>query len=345
MIIGYAGLPGAGKSYEVVTGPIAKALSEGRSVLTNIPLKLDAWGDHADKLTVVSGEQLETDWYLEARPGSLVVIDECWEYWPSGTSAAKIPDDIKEWFAKHRHKTDGENTMDIVLVTQDFSAVASYVRNLVQKTHRMTKLVEVGFSNRYRVDVYSGIVTGQRPPKAQLVATWFGRYKKEHFALYESHTQGGDAKENVVDSRGSVLKSWRLWSVLVALIAVPALLSQFSFGDVVPQTEKTGSKLVVQKPTVTVGGPVIQQPAMSVTNVSQPLDDVSSEWTLVGTIERESGDSYAVLRSKLGMRKLPLSECNYQDGLEWICRVDGKKVATWTGSTWRTLAAVDPLAK
>lgn len=234
MINAYVGLPGSGKSYGVVLNVIAPALKEGREVWTNIPINHDAMIAHSGK-TVTQFEiaDIENDprWFLDTLPkGAVCVLDEAWRLWPSGLKANKVTSEHKEYMAEIRHLVgiDGKSSQ-LVIVTQDLQQLASFARVLIETTYRSVKMSFIGQHNKFRIDIYAGAVTGNRPPKHQLVRQQFGKYKKEVYALYKSHTKsdtGSAGDETKIDTRNNVLKGGIF--KLLPVIAVVAVLGIWS---------------------------------------------------------------------------------------------------------------------
>lgn len=213
-ITAYTGLPGHGKSYGVVENVIAPALKELRQVFTNIPMNeeicLSRYGMAVTQFDIKDIIENSAWWSEVFVPGSLIVIDEIWQLWPAGTNARNVRDQDKSFLAEHRHLV-GENGLatEIVFVTQDLSQIANFARSLIETTFRVTKLTNLGLKNHYRVDVYYGAVTGASPPISKRVSEIQGKFKKEVYALYKSHTKsmtGSAGNENRVDGRFNVLK-------------------------------------------------------------------------------------------------------------------------------------------
>ena len=214
-IVGYSGLPGSGKSYGVVENVVIPALESGRHIITNIPLKLGRLSDDypQGKITIFDNREAEDDttfFDLERHPAGVIwIIDEAWRFWKSGMKATNIPQCQKEFFTEHRHNVgpDGR-TNEIVLVTQDLAQLCAFVRGLVEETYRAVKLTAIGQKNKYRVDVFMGAATGQKPgkPMRQL----YGSYKPEIYQYYKSHTRNktdfAAGMEEKADDRANVLK-------------------------------------------------------------------------------------------------------------------------------------------
>lgn len=222
-ITAYTGLPGHGKSYGVVENVIIPAAKEGRAIYTNIPLNLDEFGKRYNVRPFI----FDVDDYAknpqlwdDVPPGTLFVLDEVWRVWPVGTTAKQMPESQKSFLAEHRHRVDDiGRSIEIVLVTQDLAQVASFVRQLVETTFRVTKLTKVGASKAYRVDVYSGCRTGSPPIKSR-DREIPGIFKKDIYQLYQSHTQAqGNAvgNEKRADQRYNILKSGSLISMVIAI--------------------------------------------------------------------------------------------------------------------------------
>lgn len=230
MISAYTGLPGHGKSYGVIENVIVPACKSKRIVFTNIPTNKDLFLDRYGMAPIhfdIKDIQENPNWFDEVFiAGSLFVIDECWRLWAAGTNANKLPEKHKEFFAEHRHLVgeDGRST-EIVLVTQDLAQIASFMRSLVEWTYRVTKLNKLGASKSYRVDVYQGAVTGQSPPISKRDREILGRFKKEIYALYKSHTKSehGAGDETTADNRFNILKSWKVKAFFI-FIAVMLFL-------------------------------------------------------------------------------------------------------------------------
>lgn len=228
-ISAYVGLPGHGKSYGVVENVIIPAAKEYRTIFTNIPLNTELFLERFGIAPIVFDvDEIRNNpsWFeSEFQSGALFVIDECWRLWPAGTNANRLEESHKAFFAEHRHLvgSDGRST-EIVLVTQDLAQIASFMRNLVETTFRVTKLSKVGSSKSYRVDVFSGAVTGPNPPESRREKEIFGRFTKDIYKLYKSHTKSevGAGNESRADSRFNVLKGFKVkaFFVVLALLVV-----------------------------------------------------------------------------------------------------------------------------
>lgn len=247
-IVAYSGLPGSGKSYGVVENVIIPALENGRHIITNIPLKLGRLGDDfpQGKVTIFDNADPEKDplfFNLDTHPAGVIwIIDEAWRFWKSGMKSTNIPQCQKEFFTEHRHNVgeDGR-TNEIVLVTQDLSQLCTFVRSLVEETYRAVKLTAVGAKNKYRVDVYMGAATGQKPgkPMRQL----YGKYKPDVYQYYKSHTRNktdfAAGMEEKADDRANVLKHPLIRFGIPLALVIGALMIYRVYAYFNPETSET----------------------------------------------------------------------------------------------------------
>ncbi|GIZ13888.1 zonular occludens toxin domain-containing protein [Pseudomonas sp. NCCP-436] len=375
----YTGLPGHGKSYGVVEHVIIPSLKQGRHVVTNIPLDVDA-------LLVDFGgtiEQLPEDWFERADlgelapPGSVLVLDELWRRWPNGmkANAARLED--KALLAEHRHRVDAKGrSMRVVLVTQDLAQIASWARALVETTYRMVKKSK----KIYRVDIYRGAVTGPRPPRSALLRQTAGKFKPEVYRYYQSATQsqsGGVGDESVADTRGSLWRSWGLWGLVAIMVGGASFgvygINRFFSPEpapsqaiyVEPAPVKAKAELEPQSRTVRAAsavynakpdGPVMSTTwrvggyVMSPTGSWQPTPPPEppptqgTYWQNTGSAQRVSKTARVVLVSNGGgTRIVPISECRFFPGqLDMYCDLDGERVTPWTGRGAVT-SVIDPV--
>ena len=331
----YVGKPGSGKSYGVVERVVIPSLKQGRHVVTNIELNVD------ELLADFGGtiEILPHDWWERPdisafiRNGCVLILDELWRRWPSGQKA-NIDD--KSLLAEHRHMVDDKgNSMRIVLVTQDLSQLASWARTLIETTFVIKK-----FSKKaYRVNSYSGVVTGDSPPKSRLIRQAAGKYNADIYRYYKSATksQTGDVgDESVADKTGSFLRSYALWGfITIVLVGVPFGVYGVSSFFKGPQLKKIEQPKEVNS---TIPAHISKTPPKLV----KPEFIYSANWRLSGFVHPTQPDpnvvrdaSVAVLVSPSGRtRYIAFSTCRYfSDFKEAYCDVDGERVTTWTGNS------------
>ncbi|WP_423824063.1 zonular occludens toxin domain-containing protein [Salinisphaera sp. SPP-AMP-43] len=336
-ITAYTGRPGAGKSYGVVANVVLPALENGRRVWTNIPLKLDVIREsypNAD-VTVFETRELEENpaYAIDVIPkGSIVIIDEAWRLWPAGMKPAQVPNAYKTFLAEHRHRVgDNGESMEIVIVTQDLSQIATFARDLTDKTFIAEKLDTVGASKRFKLVVCQGAVKGDSPPSKRYIRTIQGKYKSEVYRYYQSHTladssSGEAGLEVAADGRANILKG-SFFIVGVPVAGVGALFGLYlawgaftsiSGGDEKPEKQAATSSVPTQKQ--------LEQPRPAPT---QPKD--SDDYRLVGTIVAGSYKR-AIVYGENGSRRIGMSSCDrFGDTGDWYCFIDGRRVTSWTG--------------
>jgi zona occludens toxin len=373
----YVGKPGHGKSYGVVQHVIIPSLKQGRHVVTNIPLQVDMLLEDYPEGRIT---QLPVDWDKRddladlAPPGSVLILDELWRRWPSGLKATAVREQDKALLAEHRHRVDKNNkSMRIVLVTQDLSQIASFARALIEQTYRVVKKTK----KAYRVDIYSGAATGDRPPKSQMQRQSFGTYKPEVYRYYKSATQsetGDVGDESKADNRGNIWRSPALWGLVVAIpvLVLPGVWGVHRFFDPEARGLHVQSELV--NPPPAAAAPV-QQVRASADRVVQAVTGVSvsgaapmsATWRVAGwlgcsvPVEGDpsrvkpcgasvtgagsvSRTSSVVLTDGSSRRIVPMAECRWiERDLYVLCDVDGERVTPWTGRGAVT-KVVDPEA-
>lgn len=217
----FCGRPGSGKSYGVIENVILPAIQKGRVIYTNIPLNIDVINQdypHSDKIIhQFANDQVNGDFLMSIPGGAVIVIDECWRYWPAGQKSSTMPQKDKEFFAEHRHKAgEDQLTQEIVLVTQSPSQIAKYVKDLIDQTVFTIKADKVGLSKKFKVLIFPGCIPSlERPGEPNNVG--MGTYKPEIYKYYKSHTKsetGLPGVEIKADKRGSIWNHWYIKYVL-----------------------------------------------------------------------------------------------------------------------------------
>lgn len=330
----YVGKPGHGKSYGVVERVVIPSLKQNRHVITNIPLNAD------DLLSEFGGNitQLPDDWFeLDDMaelfpPGCVAILDEVWRRWPRGQRSNMANKLDQSLLAEHRHKVDSRNnSMRIVLVTQDLQQLANWACLLIETTFRVVKLSK----KVYRVDVYNGAVTGDKPSQKNLIRQYPGKFSSDIHRFYSSATQSSTGEvgdESVADNSGSILRSWGLWAfALTFLVCVVGGLYGIS-GFFSAPSNKTSVK---SQPVVNTEKPVVNPETKPL-----PVVVFSSEWRLAGFIHPAQpkpgfeSSSFAVIVNRNGVtRYLPFDQCSYYEGFkDAFCDLDGQRITRWSSS-------------
>lgn len=347
----YVGLPGHGKSYGVVEHVIIPSLKQGRHVVTNIPL-------NADALLMDFGgtiQQLPVDWFElndlseYATNGCVLVLDELWRRWPSGMLTNQASTEDKALLAEHRHRVDKENrSMRIVLVTQDLSQIANWVRVLVESTYRVSKKSK----KFYVVSIYNGAVTGVRPPKSALLRQATGRFKKEVYVYYSSATQsqtGNVGDESKADSRSSILKSWGLWALIITSLIggivgvmgiktffTPKTIESVEPAPVQPQKQQTSAVRATQSVYKNVVSKPSEPPQSTLWRVAgyvrAPSKRSATASQMLGVEHVELNERVALVNGS-HYRYVEMSQCSFFDGgIDIYCDIDGERITPWSGS-------------
>ena len=222
-ISAYTGLQRSGKSYSVVEHVIISALKESRKVYTNIPMNdemcLQDFGCQVENFSVID---IPLDFFDSIESGSVVVIDECWRLWPAGMKPTTMSESHKSFITEHGHRVKNGKCIEIAIVTQDLSQICTFVRNLVETTYRSTKNTALGSSKTFRVDIYTGPVSGPNPPARLRQDQKLGcKYNEKVYKYYVSQTQNEDSKhgsEKSSDKRSSFFSSSFVKFAPIALI-------------------------------------------------------------------------------------------------------------------------------
>lgn len=337
----YTGLMGSGKSYEVVENVILRALRSGRRVVTNVAnLQQDnIRGYLVDKFNVefesigeivqVQNDAFEKEGFFPVEvapgevappsvvlPGDLVVVDECWRFWPAGEKISKAH---MTFFRMHRHFVHSETkvTCDLVLVVQDIGDLARSLKAVVENTYLMSKLKALGLNSRYRVDIYAKTNIRRAP-----IRSLQRQYNKEIFELYQSYSQGGEGGGNevAIDDRSNIFKGALFRIVLPALLVVFILCFWWLWKFFHPEN----------KPTKPVQSPVGQtQPADKSAKPVAP-SQADSDWHVTGHYQFD-GQHYVTISRNGKSRTLINPRKFYFDALRAYGSLDGNVLANYTG--------------
>jgi zona occludens toxin len=347
----YVGLPGSGKSYSVVENVILPALKSGRNVMTNIPLNLNQIGadfDIENLFPISNDDLLKADgfFWLGIPGGTVIVLDEVWRLWPAGMKATDIKIYHKEFLAEHRHRVGQSGlTQEIILIVQDLSQIAGYVRLLVDTTYVAKKLDKVGAKTKYRIDVYSGGQKGPNYPHKTVLNTLYGKYKPDVFKYYISHTKsdtGLPGMELVVDDRANIWKNpfirYGMPLMLIFVIfGVYRTLGFFSPKSLSPAAAPAAPPAPAPSPASLVvnSHPVISPDPSSSSNSSESSLKsprlYSKVWRIIGSLTvGDSGKTYIIKNIVAGTMYVPASSCTYQYG-DPTCVIDGETITKSTG--------------
>jgi zona occludens toxin len=250
-IYAYTGRPGSGKSYGVVYNIILPACEKGIPVYTNIPLHLDKiFADYPDAEIVqlktddflstklekevfdsasnknikipdpikneetgeIIAETVGEKTWLDIPNGALIVVDEIGSIYPVGSTIRQYSREFRECWTMHRHKLDDNGRpQDIVVLCQDLSQIAMFIRKLVDTTYIAIKMDALGASGRFRTDTYDGAMLIDKATPKKRIKYQLEKYKKSVFQYYESHTKKSDngvgLQGAIVDNKKNILKT------------------------------------------------------------------------------------------------------------------------------------------
>lgn len=319
----YSGLTGSGKSYGVVENVIIASLREGRPVVTNIPMIMEAvYVDYPDAQIY----QFTTEEWLnnpemfdndEDYPwGAVYVVDEASDLFPAGQSVDKMHKSMRAFVKMHRHRV-GINGLsnENVFIDQSMAQCSVFLRKQIHYTYCCKKHSAIS-EKRFLVGFYEGCYDGSAPNGKQ--ATSFqGRYKPEVYKYYKSHTQNSSSfnsgLERVSDRRFSIFKNawWMLYlpaCVLVGLWGISTLADFFDGGF-----EEESPEPIEMSVTHDFSSPSYED-----TSYSPPLHP---SLKLAGRV----GSSYSVVDATGNYRVIPASLCSPD------CIIGGYRVTDYSG--------------
>lgn len=353
----YVGIPGSGKTYEVVRSVILPAFIKGRRIVTNIvgideqkfidyALKQEAKNrdfdpDNLGKIIhVEDSDVLKPNFFpykgaeeeTIAQNGDLICIDEIWRIFDD---SKKIHDNHRSFLAEHRHFTnDKGETCDLVVINQSISNIPRFIKDRVESTFRMSKLIALGLRTRYRIDIYSGA----KIAKANLVSSIQEKYDKRIFALYKSY-DGNNAKEQNIDGRVNYFKSGSFLLLVFGFFLLMFVAVYFLYGyfakysdekEKAEHQEKVMEQSFTQHPVNTVKT-AKDKPTPQTSSSLFKADKVSTNWRIVGYLKRD-GVNLVILTNEKEIRYEYLSSFK-NEGRLMFGFIDGEKVTFYSGRT------------
>jgi len=345
-ISAYVGVPGSGKSFEVVRSVIIPAVAQGRRVVSNIYglnaeriykyVKDNYKNVNIGEVICVSNEQVQDDLFfpyknseLEGRvtfcqPGDLICVDEAWRIWGTDSNLHKTH---RSFLAEHRHFTHPETgvTCDLVVANQSIANLPRFIKDRIETTFKMTKLKMLGLNSSYRVDIYSGA----KLVKSELTSKRNYRFDKKIFPLYQSYD--GNGQEKIVDKRQSIFSSTGLlfcigFFSVISLCGLWYLWGFFHGDGFIKKTNKIDDETevsTIKKNTLT-----------GEKTFSHPNDfsaRVSRQWRVSGVIKGRSG-RFVVLSGVDGRQRVEPASGFVFNGAVISGVLDGEVVTTWSGS-------------
>lgn len=284
------GIPGSGKTYEIVSHVIVPALEQGRRVVTNIQglntktISSYLKKDITSQLILFEPEDpivaTPDFWYhpdknknSPVQPGDLVVIDEYGVHFPSGE---RFHADFLYYLRMHRHFVNDKGiSSDVYFASQAFQDFHARLQKLAVATIHAEKLTYLfGIKTKqYRLRIYPG---GKNPDLKSNTPLKISqkRYNPLFFTFYDSYK--APAGVEVGAGRTTNLFSNTLLSVFVPLsLAVISYSSYWLYSyfqrplqDSEPQTQLTPSTSPVPV-SQTQQSQTVSPPSASITSSSQ----------------------------------------------------------------------------
>ncbi|MCA6924727.1 zonular occludens toxin family protein [Pectobacterium versatile] len=333
------GVPGSGKSFEVVRSVIIPAVAQGRRVVSNVyglnPEKIyehirkNHKTENMGEVVYVSNEQAQDELFFPyknaltdgkntfCQAGDLICIDEAWRIWGSDST---VPQNHRSFIAEHRHFAHCETgvTCDLVVINQSISNLPRFIRDRTETTYRMTKLKSLGLNSMYRVEVFGGA----KLTKSERISVKNYRYDKRIFPLYQSYD--GNGSEQVVDKRQSIFSNLTLLIVIAVLIVTVSFGGWYLWGFFHPEDKKT--PVHQNQPAVSQSqqNPAVPAPAP----IAAPK--ISTQWRVSGVIQDKNG-RFIILSGADGRQRVEPAAGFVVSGAIISGVLDGEIVSTWSG--------------
>lgn len=139
------GTPGAGKTLNTIKAVYNRAKDENRAVFyANIDgITFDNWHEMQDESQADLHTEITPYSWQNAPDGSILLFDECQDFYPSISPNAQQPDYIMD-FAKHRHRG-----FDVYLITQGPNLINSKIKDWVSPHIHYRRIFGGSFTYSY----------------------------------------------------------------------------------------------------------------------------------------------------------------------------------------------------
>ncbi|KHT23413.1 zonular occludens toxin family protein [Pectobacterium carotovorum] len=341
-ISAYVGVPGSGKSFEVVRSVIIPAVAQGRRVVSNVygldPEKIYEFvrknhkPENMGEVIHVSNDEVQDEYFFPyknavtdgkntfCQAGDLICVDEAWRIWGSDST---VPQNHRSFIAEHRHFSHPETgvTCDLVVINQSISNLPRFIRDRTETTYRMTKLKSLGLNSMYRVEIFGGAKLN----KTERISVKNYRYDKRIFLLYQSYD--GNGLEQIVDKRQSIFSNFTLLATIAVLIILVSAGGWYLWGFFHPKDKKTS---VHQNQPAEI---VSSSPQNSAVPAPAPIaaPKISTQWRVSGMIRDKNG-RFVVLSGADGRQRVEPAAGFIVNGSIISGILDGEVVTTWSGS-------------
>ena len=271
------GKSGSGKGYEVCAYHILVALTQGRKVITNMPLVMEKWAaidpsfpaliEMRKRAMPIRGTWEPTRdqgaFNLFQDPADIIYPDvmarpfaNVWDYYDTWrhpetkTGALFVIDeaqnviprgktsvDVEEWSALHRHFVN-----DVLFITQSYGKLSQAIRDNIQMVYRLTKKVAWGQPNKYIRKVQDGI-------RGEVLNVTERTYNPAYFGLWVSQTQGGSGEEYGANDVVPMYKHWTFKGAAICMILSIAIIASTSMKDKTPPPPPKVQPAQVEQPS------------------------------------------------------------------------------------------------
>ncbi|MGJ7569632.1 zonular occludens toxin domain-containing protein [Variovorax sp. RB2P76] len=283
MINGLEGIPGSGKSYEANVFQALEALKEGRKVITNLPMAVDAYAAidpsyrslielryvpapvrgtwDANRVDPATGQgeafELFADGRVEPAAAGARVFGTVWCYWSdwkhpkTGRGPLFIIDECHVAMPRlgtdkavvEWYKLHRHFNADVLLATQKFRQMCQDIAELMAMVIKVRKADVLGKPDEYIRKVHAGY-------RGAVIQEGVRKYEPHFFSLYRSHTQGNSVLETGATDVSVIsvkIKRWTRISWTLSAVAVAFAVWVFSH-DSKPKDNSPGFKSAVIKP-------------------------------------------------------------------------------------------------
>lgn len=284
-IIGHYGLPGSGKTRDIVENDIIASALEGTKIFTNVPLRMDAIYAYypkikRDLIQVLSAEEIcqklvERSQRGESDPGDLenskIVYDEIQKQFPSGYQKRSLQEQIWRDALINYLSWSRHDSSEFVWASQSFASVDFEIR---RKTHMYVQhedLFHLGFRARWVArNQLPDQTTGDPRPGAGKDRT-FG-VDEVIFRCYKS-IEKGEHKKAARLSGQIPLKLKVVFGMIVILIALTVYLFQKNGNPLKTTTRfSLGSTKGAKNDTARIESPQIAVGNLAHTDICYDLD-------------------------------------------------------------------------
>lgn len=288
---GIEGIPGSGKSYEAVVYHVLPMLAQGRKVITNLPLVLEAFStlspeylplielrvrvqpvrgtwdaERVDEHGNGSAFELFADGHVEKPEGKVSIFGHVWDYWTewkhpkTGQGPLFIIDECHVGMPKlgtdpqviEWYKLHRHFNVDLLLMTQNFRDICPPIAGLLAMLIKTRKADILGKPKSYIRKVHAGY-------RGAVISTEEREYKPQYFVLYKSHTQGNSVAESLANDVAPLsVKLRRFTRIFWVITFFACLYAAWKWSGRADNIKKASSSSSSQ---LVVTGPAVKAPA------------------------------------------------------------------------------------